>query len=458
MTGRVALLRQSVEAIAQRKHPGRLLEDDEAIAFLTQDGIRYGRFSLSSGAVFGFTQAGAAEITTLAAELRQADSDYKRGASLTTFAAAVAGKVLDRFGEPAAPTVTADHLAALEADLRVWFAGAAVPRTHYVPCAVLAERVSPFAVGPVTFVHASELATHPRWFVAPELAEVTLNPLYRALSERAATWVAIVEVSGCDPALSSERADLAVDVALAAVQLVVPPAYGRPISRVTGRTAPAWRGNLFVTNGQVSAGIENNEAGHGLSGPAFEQMLGNGSDVLVSAGKSIDAFLTGLGGLTTLRQAWCDGAYWFHEALLEPLGTVASTKFETAVEALLHAESTPGSEARIKTAVKALAGLAPKDLLPGSSTLTVEKFAKELVAARSRVLHGTLSTLLADVTAERDSLAHLARDLLLLLAVHLDAFEASPNAKDDRNSLLDWVDAARTTASMPMQAATNHAT
>lgn len=181
-------------------------------------------------------------------------------------------------------------------------------------------------------------------------------------------------------------------------------------------------------------------------------MLGIGSDVLVSAGKSIGTFLTGLCGLTTLRQAWCDGAYWFHEALMEPLGTVASTKFETAVEALLRAESTTGSEARIKTAVEALTGLAPKDLLPGSSTLTVEKFAKELVAARSRVLHGTLSTLLADVTAERDSLARLARDLLLLLAVHLDAFEASHNVKDDRDSLLAWIDAARTVASRPLQA------
>lgn len=164
----------------------------------------------------------------------------------------------------------------LEADLRAWFAGAAVPRTHYVPCAVIAERVLPFAIGPLTFVHASELTTHPRWLVAPELAEVTLSPLYQALAERAATWVAIVEVSGCDPALSSERADLAVDVALAAIQLVVPPVYGRPISRVTGRTTPSWRGNLFLADGQVTTGIENKEAGHGLSGPASSRCSASG--------------------------------------------------------------------------------------------------------------------------------------------------------------------------------------
>jgi len=377
VTDRVALLRRTVEAIAKRQHPGRLLEGEEAIAFLSQDGIRYGRFSLKFGILIGLTPPGASAVAALADDLRRTDPAYRRGSSLRAFTTVVAGTVLNRFGETVAPAVDADDVAALEADLRTWFDGVAIPRTHYVPCAVIAERVAPFDIGPITFVHASELAMHPRCLVAPELTEVTLDPIYRSLRERAATWVAILEVSGCDPAQSSERADLAVDVALAAIQLVIPPAYGRPISRVTGRTAPPWRGNLSIANGHVSFGIENKEAGHGLSGLAFEQMLGDASALLASAGNSIDAFLTGRGQLATLRQAWCDGAYWFHEALAEPLCTVASTKFETAVEALLRAESTPGSEARIRTAVKALTGLEPKTFLPGSSTLTVEKFAEK---------------------------------------------------------------------------------
>jgi hypothetical protein len=90
-----------------------------------------------------------------------------------------------------------------------------------------------------------------------------------------------------------------------------------------------------------------------------------------------------------------------------------------------------------------LTGLDRKDLIPGSTTLTVEKFAKEMVGARSRVLHGTLSTLLGDVAAEHASLMGLARDFLLLFALELDAFAASPDAIDSRDRFLRWIDAQR---------------
>jgi hypothetical protein len=153
--------------------------------------------------------------------------------------------------------------------------------------------------------------------------------------------------------------------------------------------------------------------------------------------------LTRQGALKTLRLAWCDGIYWFHEALAESLSTVATTKFETAIEALLRAESSPKSEARMRDAIRVLTGLGPKDFMPGTTTLTVEKFAKELVRARSQVLHGTLSTLLGDVAAESTTLAGLAREFLLLFALHLDGYEAEPNRKDVRDSLLAWIDARR---------------
>lgn len=100
----------------------------------------------------------------------------------------------------------------------------------------------------------------------------------------------------------------------------------------------------------------------------------------------------------------------------------------------------------MRDAIKALTGLGAKEFMPGSTTLTVEKFAKELVGARSRVLHGTISTLLGDVTAERATLAGLAREFLLVFALQLDAYAATPNSKDDRDSLLAWIDAEREAA------------
>jgi hypothetical protein len=443
MTTPVALLRKAVNSIIRKKHPGRMLEGAEAEQFLTQGGLRHGRFSLATGMNVGFPAEGTAAIAELAAGLRRSNPRYAQGVGLPALAAAVAKEILDRFAP--APPPPADEAAwtAIDNAIAAWFAALAVPRTHYVPCSIIADQAAPFDVGPVTFVHAAALASHPRRPPNDELAEVTLGPLFQAMRERAATWVAIIAIDGCHPDRSSELADLAVDVALGSLQLIIPANYGRPMARITARTAPPWRGNLYIEQGQVHAGIKNMESGHGLSGGAFDQMVAAGQPLLVSAGRSITSLLTRQGALKTLRLAWCDGIYWFHEALAESLSTVATTKFETAIEALLRAESSPKSEARMRDAIRVLTGLGPKDFMPGTTTLTVEKFAKELVRARSQVLHGTLSTLLGDVAAESTTLAGLAREFLLLFALHLDGYEAEPNRKDVRDSLLAWIDARR---------------
>jgi hypothetical protein len=446
MTNPVSLLEKAVNSIIRNKHPSRLLEGAEAEEFLTQGGLRHGRFSLATGMSVGFPAEGTAAIAELAAELRRTKPRYTHGVSLPALAAAVAKEILDRFGPEPAPTADKAAWTDIENAVASWFNASAVARTHYVPCSIVADQAQSFDVGPVSFVHANAFGAHPRRPPYDELAEVTLGPLFQAMRERASTWIAIVEVDGCHPDRSSELADLAVDVALGSLQLVVPVDYGRPIARITARTAPPWRGNLYLAQGQVHAGIMNMEAGHGLSAAAFDQMIADAKQLLDSGGTSIAAFLTGQGSLTKLRQAWCDGVYWFHEALAESLATLATTKFETAIEALLRAESSPKSEARMRDAIKALTGLGPKEFMPGSTTLTVEKFAKELVGARSRVLHGTLSTLLGDVTAESATLAGLAREFLLVFALQLDAYAATPNSKDDRDSLLAWIDAEREAA------------
>lgn len=439
-------MKGAVASIVRHAHPGRLLEGEEATAFLTQDGILHGRFSMAIGMLTGFPASGAAAVADLARDLRHRKPALAHGVALPELATAIASEILDRFGAARAPTADAAAWSAIETALDSWFAASAIPRRHYVPSAIIADRAAPFDIGSISFVHAADLASHERGLQQDAMAEVTVGPLLQALRERAASWIAIVEVDGCHPSRSSELADLAVDVAIGALQLVIPANYARPMARVTARTAPPWRGNLHVAAGQVHSSIQNMEAGHGLSAAAFDQMVAGAKPLLDAAGKSVDVFLTRQGSLTNLRQAWCDGLYWFHEALAESLATVATTKFETAIEALLRAESSPKSEARMRDAVKVLTGLGPKDLLPGSSTLTVEKFAKELVRARSKVPHGTLSTLLGDVAAERNTLAQLARDFLLVFALQIEAFEASPNANDDRDSLLQWIEAQRTAA------------
>jgi hypothetical protein len=449
MTNAVPLLQRAVTSIVHRAHPGHTLVGDEAVSFLTQDCLLHGRFSIATGQVTGFPQSGAEAIAELASDMRRRKPALAHGIALPDLAKIVADKILDRFGPATLATPDAAAWTAIEAEVNACFAAMAVPRRHYVPCAILVDRASSFDIGPITFLHAADLSAHARGLRMDAIAEITIGPLLSALRERSASWLAIVEITGCHSSRSAELADLAVDVAIGALQLFVPINYGSPMARITARTTPPWRGSVFLEAGQVHSGIRNMQAGRGLSGECLDKMIADATPLLASAGSSIDVFLSGKGNLRKLRQAWCDAAYWFHEALAEPLATVATTKFETAIEALLRAESSPKSESRILDAIKALAGLGPDDLLTGSTSLTVKAFAKAMVGARSRVLHGTLSTLLGDVAAARNSLMMLARNFLLLFALHLDNFEASARAKDDRDALLAWIDQQRTAAAPP---------
>jgi hypothetical protein len=126
-----------------------------------------------------------------------------------------------------------------EADLAAWWNTVAGRRRHFIPCAMLPEVANDVVVGPVTFVHASRIVGHPLGLAQDHaLTELAWENIGRALAERSAAWIAIVDVDGCHPNRSTEIADLAVDVAITAIQLLVPGAYSGLMARITARTAP----------------------------------------------------------------------------------------------------------------------------------------------------------------------------------------------------------------------------
>jgi hypothetical protein len=149
------------------------------------------------------------------------------------------------------------------------------------------------------------------------------------------------------------------------------------------------------------------------------------------------------GRLPTLNQAWADAAYWFHEGLAEPLDTIAVPKLETAIEVLLRAESTPGSKSRVLKAIRAFYGLTPKEPINPQSEITVEKFATGFVTDRSRILHGTWSTLSHSLRDSRPSLTMLVRSLLAYYALELDRYASTTGPADDIEKFVDSVEAYR---------------
>jgi hypothetical protein len=79
-----------------------------------------------------------------------------------------------------------------------------------------------------------------------------------------------------------------------------------------------------------------------------------------------------------------DAAYWLHEALAEPIDSIAIAKLETALEVLLRFESSKGSTGCVLTILKCFFDLRPEDLIAPNSALTAKEFAANLVRDRSR--------------------------------------------------------------------------
>jgi hypothetical protein len=161
--------------------------------------------------------------------------------------------------------------------------------------------------------------------------------------------------------------------------------------------------------------------------------------ILESVGRRVDAYVRGGVKLPNLEQAWCDAAYWFHEGLAEPPDTIAVAKLETAIEVHLGAESTKLSKKRLCQAIQAFYGRKETDPLATDASINVKQFVEGIVGARSRILHGTLSTLMENVDV-RGTVEVLSFDLLRRSSLALDGFSALAVPDDTAKAFLDWID------------------
>jgi hypothetical protein len=300
-----------------------------------------------------------------------------------------------------------------------------------------------FDVGPVSFVPWDDFVQRERPVMGPPIFDLAFENVLRFMRNENAFWIATADVDGCEEDRSSEIADLTVDVALVGLQLLVPWEYYARMAHLTARTLPRSRESVSSVGGAMSMGGKNQQAGLGMTGAVFEAWLGVSAQILESVGRRVAAYLTDRGGLPNLHHAWCDAAYWFHEGLAEPLDTITVPELEPAIEVLMRAENTAGSERRLHDAMKAFFGLESDQTLSPRSTTTVKEFVREFVRDRSRILHGTWSTLRTNLRTSRVSLTSVVRQLLLEYTLALDGFSADPAAVDEIGVFLAWVDAQR---------------
>lgn len=434
------LLRQAVESIKSLKHPGHLLEGAEFQKWLDSAGLVHSSISMSTGTATGFDAIGMAKVAELAKALRKEVPEYCRGISLPAFIKQAADMLISKYGT--SENVVIDHVQVESYTMEVesWFEKIAIKQRHFVPCAILYGPAESFSVGPVTFIHVANFSRDTMGMAQDNLFDnLLMAPLFDAMKDRAASWIAVVDVDGCHPSRSSELADLAVDIAIGILQLAIPREISERMARITARTLPPWRSNVVMAGGQLSVSVQHPQFIFALPGEFLDLKIAEAQPILDIAGQCLSTFLAGNGPLSKLRLAWCDAAYWFHEGMAEPLDSLAVAKLETAVEVLLRSESSAGSQKRMELAIHALTGLSPTDPISRGALLNVKQFVKSFVEARSRVLHGTLSTLMAELNPERMELASLVREILVHFALSLAAYAKAASSEDSIEQLLEWI-------------------
>ena len=405
-------------------------------------GIGYGTLNVTEGTVTRFSQEALPDVEALTKSLRDNRAEYVRGVGFRVMRECVAKTVIGMFRGRSGAEVAEMDLTELKRQVDEWFAGTAVMRQHLVPCNVLPSSAQAFDFGPIRFFHISDLNPDDYGLPAGDgVIDTALEPLTRIMGDHAAGWLGEVSVEGCEKKRSAEIAELAVDVALGGLQLVIPAALGRRMARVTARRLPSYRGSFAVTDGSVEFGVENEQAGLGLAPDDFEKLIDLQSDAIAAMGRLIDVYVSGQGDLPMLKRAWCDAVYWFHEGMSEPLDTVAVVQLETSMEILFSAASRTGSEKRILDGLQGMFGIDGSQRIDASSAMTYGELVRKIVKARSWVVHGNWPTLaLQDQGIDRATVESIARQFLIEYPLLLEKYarEVDVPALDEARAFLDW--------------------
>ena len=404
-------------------------------------GKRYAVFR--SAGTLSLTSKGFLAISHLSRSLQLNRPALRRGCKFESLRKVVADRVIRLFESrlEEGPNPSRQDLVQLKRTVGYWFAKRSANRTHIVPCAVIPGPARSFDVGPVRFMHAADFDAADLGVKGHAGFEAAWATIERQLQEQAASWVAVVEVTDCERARGEEIADAVVDIALGALQAILGAHDARFMSRTTARANPPYRGSVAVSSNEINAGLRNMEAGRLLLPETLLSIIGSAEELMRSFGRRISAFLSIGSDLQALEQAWCDGTYWFHEGLAEPLDTVAVAKLETAMENLLAAGSTVGSRERIRTALRLM--------VSGESDEDAEReqveFARRVVEARSKVLHGTRSTTRDDPGVDRRPVEVVVQRMLATYSLLLDSYsnEDAGQDKDNVRSFLGWIERGR---------------
>jgi hypothetical protein len=324
-----------------------------------------------------------------------------------------------------------------------WFKKSATPRRIFVPCAISPWPAPRFSVGPVTFIFADEVPIsefYPgRNDPEAPLSRDGFDRMLRLMKETKANWLARVPIEGCERERAQEVGALAADLAIVALQLAAPALNTRSMSRLDSRRGAAEKRTLSEVDGYFEAGWTRMEPGLSIARGTLADILKKTEPLVTAVGSCVRSFTTGCFRLPNLERAWCDAAYWLHEALAEPIDSIAVAKLETALEVLLRTENASGSGRRMLSILETFYGLEPSDPVTEGATKTAIQFARGVVRDRSRILHGTWSTLNSRLAFSRDGLENFVIAVIRRAVLELEGYALTASPEDEIDSFLEWV-------------------
>ncbi len=339
-------------------------------------------------------------------------------------------------------SISAAEVSALHDHFAVWFAKLASPRNIFVPCVISPWSAPRFSVGPAVFLFIEEAPQsefYPRGTPSDILSRDGFDRMLQLMRDAHANWLACVPIQGCEHQRAEEIGALAVDLAIVALQLAEPALDTRTMSRLDARRGAAQKRTLSEAHGYYNAGLTKMEPGLCIGTGTLADILRKAEPLITAVGSCVRSFASGCFRLPNLERAWCDAAYWLHDALAEPLDSIAVAKLETALEVLLHAESNAGSQTRMLTILETFYGLKPDDPLTSGATTTAKQFALRVVRDRSRILHGTWSTLNSRLASNRTGLENFVTTVIRRAALELEDYALTASPKDNIDDFLAWV-------------------
>ncbi|MDG9696354.1 hypothetical protein QC281_40640, partial [Streptomyces sp. DH17] len=221
----------------------------------------FSKAKIGPAGTIGIKKAAGAALSDLAGEIFDKSPQYQRGSTFKDLLDELSDIIIANFFEKRTTIPTAADAAFVESKIDQWFQAKIATHELYIPCSLSPWPAPTFSIGPVKFMHVHEFAAQERQSMSEPMYDLTYDGMFKAMERASASWIAVIQIEKCMQTRAQEIANLAVDVALAGVQLVVPLDHSARMSRLTARTLPSSSQTVSRSNGQISMGSANDEPG-----------------------------------------------------------------------------------------------------------------------------------------------------------------------------------------------------